>query len=251
MRAEPGPTIKVLLPSVGIEGFCSTLEKLSVCFGELGDGAGLLPVFIRVDARQLAEKGARPLALPDLAREVEELARRHPKVSFTTRLEGTGSVHTWQVSVTATKIPVLSARRVSVLPSVRNYEREVAWAEESIRKAIVHSVVTSSPDYSEFIEWALPQAFYVFQKVAKVPHLKHMAEAEFGTGAANPIWPISTELVNAIANQFGAGPIRIPESEAEQGKLLQQMDACFVNEAKAVLDRFLSSLGVSADVWFK
>lgn len=89
MRAEPGPTIKVLLPSVGIEGFCSTLEKLSVCFGELGDGAGLLPVFIRVDARQLAEKGARPLALPDLAREVEELARRHPKVSFTTRLEGT------------------------------------------------------------------------------------------------------------------------------------------------------------------
>ena len=251
MRAEPGPTIKVLLPSFGIEGFVPTLEKLCVCFGELPDGTSHLPVFIRVDARQLAEKGARPLALLDLVREIEELARRHPKVSFTTRLEGSGSTHTWQVSVAATKIPVLSARRVIVLPNVRNYEREVAWAEESLRKAIVHSVVTSSPDYSEFAEWALPQAFYVFQKIAKVPQLKRMAETELGTGAANPIWPISTELANAVANRFGAGPIQIPESETEQGKLLRQMDTCLLNDAKAVLDGFLSSLGVSADVWFK
>jgi hypothetical protein len=251
MRAEPGPTIKILLPSFGIEGFCSTLERLSVCFGELENGAGLLPVFILIDARQLGDKGARVLSLLDLARAVEELARHHSKVSFTTRLEGFGSAHIWQVAVTATKIPVLFARRVSVLPSVRNYQREVAWAEESLRKAIIHSVVTSSPDYSEFAEWALPQAFYVFQKVAKVPQLKRMAETELGVGAPNPIWPIPRELVNALTKEFGAGPMRIPESEAEQGKVLQQMDACLVNQAKGVLDGLLSSLGVSADAWLK
>lgn len=251
MRAEPGPTIKFLLPSLGIEGFYSTLERLSICFGELGDGASLLPVFIRVDARQLAERGACPLPLIDLAREVEKLAQRHPKVSFITRLEGSGSTHTWQASVTTTKIPVLSARRVSVLPNVRNYDREVAWAKKSLTKAIVHSVVTSSPDYSQFAECALPQAFYVFQKIAKVPQLKRMAETELGTGATNPIWPLSTGLVNAITNAFGAGPIRIPESEMEQGKLLQQIDACLLKDAKAALDEFISSLGVSASVWFK
>lgn len=159
-------------------------------------------------------------------------------------------MHTWQVSVTATKIPVLSARRVSVLPSVRNYEREVAWAEESIRKAIVHSVVTSSPDYSEFIEWALPQAFYVFQKVAKVPISSTWPKPSSERSAQINLAHLN-RACECHRQSIRCGPIRIPESEAEQGKLLQQMDACFVNEAKAVLDRFLSSLGVSADVWFK
>ncbi len=252
MRAEPGPMIKVLLPSFGIEGFCSTLQKLSICFGELGAGATLAPVFVRIDPQQLVERGASPISLPELAREVEELARRHPKVSFTTKLEGAGSVHTWQVSITTTKIPILTARRVSVLPGARNYEGEVAWAKESLKKATIHLAVTTSPDYSEFAERALPQCFYVFQKLVKVPQLKRMAEVELTTGAPNPIWPIPTEVANAVASRFGVEPLLIPESDLEKERIVEQIDACLLNDvSNAAMDEFLSNVGVHSKIWFR
>ena len=252
MRAEPGPTIKVLLHSVSTEDFCSTMRRLTDCLSKLAEGVVLAPKFIYIDPRQLAEKGVHPIQLPELAKTVETIAQRHPKLSFATKIEGRGSTHTWQVSISTTRIPVLSARRVSIIPSSRNYNREVAWALESLRKALIHSATTMRPDYSDFAEWSLPQHFYLFQKIAEVRQIRRMAEVAPATGVPNPMWPFPTELEEAIVNRFGSEPMLVPDADQEKGKLVQEMDACVRNHAtNPALERFFASLCISPDDWFR
>lgn len=243
--------IKVFLPDPGEGAFCSIMRRLVTCFSRLSNCDDLTTSYFLVNAKNINNNEIYPLSLLALANSLEEIDRQHITVSFTAKLEGCNSIHNWLVSVTRTNIPMLSARRISVLPSSRNYSKEVNWIAEGIATGDFQQGIATSPDFSEIKELASPCFFYVSQKIIRLPSLKRRAEAETSRGTVNLMWPIPTEFNDAISYRLGKAPILIPEDDQDRRSLERQIDVALLQAvSKAVMDKFLSKIAVPSDAWF-